>query len=260
MQGQAARCSCSSLLLGGHSTQRSAGWAPRCRSGLRSPQISLASVFPHTVPRIPPNCAASSPTLYRRRATRRSAGSCTTRSTWQSAASAPCAPRPAPPRPATRWRRTPSGLFPPCCACWPACTPCTAPLGALRWALCQPRWTWLPRSARSTCGGGLPARQPSGWGAARSAAAPSLLRPPTCGSCIRERQPHTCRSRSGWKAQPFPPTHPHPPLQAADASGETGDDGYASVGGTTPAALRAWLRHMREFTYQVGSALHLPPC
>jgi hypothetical protein len=49
-------------------------------------------------------------------------------------------------------------------------------------------------------------------------------------------------------------------FRAADASGETGDDGYASVGGTTPAALRAWLRHMREFTYQVGSALHLPPC
>lgn len=38
---------------------------------------------------------------------------------------------------------------------------------------------------------------------------------------------------------------------AVDSSGETGDDGYASVGGTTPAALRAWLRHMREFTYQV---------
>lgn len=38
---------------------------------------------------------------------------------------------------------------------------------------------------------------------------------------------------------------------AEDGGGETGDDGYASVGGTTPAALRAWLRHMREFTYQV---------
>lgn len=48
---------------------------------------------------------------------------------------------------------------------------------------------------------------------------------------------------------------------AEDGSGETGDDGYASVGGTTPASLRAWLRHMREFTYQTVGLLptHCPP-
>ncbi|PRW59064.1 HASTY 1-like isoform X1 isoform B [Chlorella sorokiniana] len=46
-----------------------------------------------------------------------------------------------------------------------------------------------------------------------------------------------------------------------DGSGETGDDGYASVGGTTAASLRAWLRHMREFTYQTVGLLptHCPP-
>lgn len=47
-----------------------------------------------------------------------------------------------------------------------------------------------------------------------------------------------------------------PVLQPADApDGETWDDGYSSVGGASPAALRAWLRHMREFTYQVGVGL-----
>ncbi|PSC73686.1 HASTY 1 [Micractinium conductrix] len=48
---------------------------------------------------------------------------------------------------------------------------------------------------------------------------------------------------------------------AEDGGGETGDDGYASVGGTTPAALRAWLRHMREFTYQTVGLLPIacPP-
>ena len=46
-----------------------------------------------------------------------------------------------------------------------------------------------------------------------------------------------------------PPAAQQPP---EDGSGETGDDGYASVGGTSPASMRAWLRHMREFTYQVG--------
>lgn len=51
-----------------------------------------------------------------------------------------------------------------------------------------------------------------------------------------------------WR--PHPPTHC--PAQPPDEAGETGDDGYASVGGTSAASLRAWLRHMREFTYQVG--------
>ncbi|KAL4423234.1 hypothetical protein ABPG77_000026 [Micractinium sp. CCAP 211/92] len=48
---------------------------------------------------------------------------------------------------------------------------------------------------------------------------------------------------------------------AEDGSGETGDDGYASVGGTSPASLRAWLRHMREFTYQTVGLLptNCPP-
>lgn len=51
---------------------------------------------------------------------------------------------------------------------------------------------------------------------------------------------------------PIAPSHPQPP---EDGSGETGDDGYASVGGTTAASMRAWLRHMREFTYQVRDSV-----
>ncbi|EFN51722.1 hypothetical protein CHLNCDRAFT_139890 [Chlorella variabilis] len=53
-----------------------------------------------------------------------------------------------------------------------------------------------------------------------------------------------------------------PAVRPADApDGETWDDGYSSVGGASPAALRAWLRHMREFTYQSMGLLptHCPP-
>ncbi len=57
--------------------------------------------------------------------------------------------------------------------------------------------------------------------------------------------PKTSKSRVLY---PLPPPTQQPP---EDGSGETGDDGYASVGGTTAASMRAWLRHMREFTYQV---------
>lgn len=51
------------------------------------------------------------------------------------------------------------------------------------------------------------------------------------------------------------PSRRAPRRQALEEAGESGDDGYVSVGGASPASLRAWLRHMREFTYQVGGDL-----
>lgn len=58
--------------------------------------------------------------------------------------------------------------------------------------------------------------------------------------------------RHSSAADPHPATLLPQTQPPEDGSGETGDDGYASVGGTSAASLRAWLRHMREFTYQVG--------